>query len=267
MPYPDTEVAAGSEKAAGGSVSTVAPGEERRVNPELTTRWFWRAFLAIGVVVLIVGAVMFVLTVRFVAEAEHATGTVVDLSRRSNSEGTVLFYPVVRFVTANGETIEFVSSSGSAPALESPGDRVEVLYDPDDPSHAKLSGLFHLWFGPAILSVLSACFITVAWFLRRHTRVPSVADAEWLRSHGRHVNGESPRVITDSLEVQGRSPFRLEIDVHDAGRDEVRVLASERIWFDPTPHLENRKTLDVYIDPVRPERYLVDISFLPRLAG
>jgi Protein of unknown function (DUF3592) len=81
------------------------------VNRDFLARWSRRLFMAIGVVILVVGAVMFVRTVRFVAEAEHATGTVVDLSRRSDSEGTV-FYPVVRFVTANAETIEFVSSSG-----------------------------------------------------------------------------------------------------------------------------------------------------------
>jgi hypothetical protein len=87
-----------------------------------------------------------------------------------------------------------------------------------------------------------------------------------LAAHGHHLNGDSPRVVTDSVEIQGSSPFRLEVDVHDATRGEVRVLTSDPIWFDPTPHLENRKTLDVYVDPMRPERYLVDISFLPRLA-
>ena len=173
----------------------------------------------------------------------------------------------MRFVTANAETIEFVSSSGSSPASESPGDRVEVLYDPDDPYGAQLSGIFHVWLGPAVLAMVGAGFVASAWYTRRRTRVTSVADAEWLRTHGHHLNGDSPRVVTDSVEIQGSSPFRLEVDVHDATRDEVRVLTSDPIWFDPTPHLENRKTLDVYVDPTRPERYLVDISFLPRLAG
>jgi Protein of unknown function (DUF3592) len=83
------------------------------VNRDFLARWSWRGFLALGVVMLIVGAVMFVRTVRFVAEAEHATGTVVDMSRDSDSDGTGSYYPVVRFVTADGETIEFVSSTGS----------------------------------------------------------------------------------------------------------------------------------------------------------
>jgi hypothetical protein len=36
-----------------------------------------------------------------------------------------------------------------------------------------------------------------------------------------------------------------------------RALTCERIWFDPAPHIADRKTLDVDIDPVAPERYLV----------
>jgi hypothetical protein len=265
--YPTRGRAASSEKTAGGSVSTAAWGEERRVNPEFLARWFWQLFLAIGVVTLIVGAVMFVRTVQFVADAKRATGTVVDLSRERDSEGDVSFYPVVRFTAGTGETIVFVSSSGSSPASETPGDRVEVLYDPDDPYDAKLSGFLHLWLPAAIFPGVGAVFIAAAWYLRRRLRVMSVADAEWLRAHGRHLNGESPRVVTDSLKVQGHSPFRLEVNVHDATRNEVRVLTSDPIWFDPTPHIAGRKTLDVYIDPMRPERYLVDISFLPRLAG
>ncbi len=235
------------------------------MNRDFLARWSWRGFLAIGVGMLIVAAVMLVRTVWFVAEAEHATGTVVDLFRDSDSDGTVSNYPVVRFVTADGETIEFVSSTSSSfPVSESPGDRVEVLYDPDDPYGAQLSGVFHVWLPPAIFAIIGTSFVVTAW--RRRMRMTSVADAEWLRGHGHRLNGDSPRVVTDSVEIDGSSPFRLEVDVHDVTRDEVRVLTSDPIWFDPTPHLENRKTLDVFVDPARPERYLVDISFLPRLA-
>jgi hypothetical protein len=144
---------------------------------------------------------------------------------------------------------------------------VTGFHDPDDPYGAQLSGIFHVWLGPAVLAMVGAGFVASAWYTRRRTRVTSVADAEWLRAYGHHLNGDSTRVVTDSVEIQGSSPFRLEVDVHDATRDEVRVLTSDPICFDPTPHLENRKTLDVYVDPMRPERYLVDISFLPRLAG
>jgi len=82
------------------------------------------------------------------------------------------------------------------------------------------------------------------------------------------VRGDSPRVVpAGEITVQGRSPFRVEVDVRDSARNEVRVLTSEAVWFDPAPDLEARDALDVYVDPKRPERYLVDLSFLPRKDG
>jgi hypothetical protein len=45
------------------------------------------------------------------------------------------------------------------------------------------------------------------------------------------------------------------------------LLTGERIWFDPAPHITDRKTLDVTIDPVRPSATSSDTSLLPRSAG
>jgi hypothetical protein len=45
-----------------------------------------------------------------------------------------------------------------------------------------------------------------------------------------------------------------------AASSQAGVLTSERIWFDPAPHIADSKTLDVNIDPVRPNvtrRHLV----------
>lgn len=227
--------------------------------------WFLRLFFAIGVVVLVVGAVMFVRTAQFLAEAERATGTVIDLSRETDSEGGVAFHPVVRFRTTEGEAVEFVSSFGSSPPSAEPGDRVDVLYDPDDPYDAKLSGFFDLWMPPGIPVVVGGGFIAIALFLRHRTRGLSRADTDWLLRHGRLLTGRSPRVVHDTaIEVMGSSPFRVDVDVHDPVRNEVHVLASGLVWFDPSPFLTDRESLDVYIDPQRPERYLVDLSFLPR---
>jgi hypothetical protein len=63
--------------------------------------------------------VTLVRTVQFVQRAEHASGTVIDLSRETDSDGEVTFYPVVRFTTAEGKEIEFKSSSASSPPASS----------------------------------------------------------------------------------------------------------------------------------------------------
>jgi len=237
-----------------------------RVSREFLLHGLPRLFLVLGVGALIAAVVTLVLTLRFVAGAERATGTVIDLSRETDSEGAVVFYPILRFTTAEGRTLEFRSSTGSSFPPQ-PGDRVEVLYDPDDPQDARLSGFFDVWGLPIVLGFLGTVFTAVSVVFLRRTRGPSKADAEWLRAHGLRVQGDAPRVVyCDEIDIQGSSPFRIEVDVRDPARNEVRVLHSEYVWFDPAPHLHGRDAVDVYLDPKRPERYLVDLSFLPRPA-
>jgi hypothetical protein len=71
----------------------------------------------------------------------------------------------VSFTTANGKEIQFKSSTGSNPALHSTGDRVEVLYDPDDPGDAELSGFFDLWLLPGVVLFIGAGFVVVPFVL------------------------------------------------------------------------------------------------------
>jgi Protein of unknown function (DUF3592) len=139
-----------------------------------------RLLLAVGVVVFVVGVVLFARAAQFVADAEHATGTVIDLSRERDSDGRVSLYPVVRFTTADGQTIEFVNPSTSNPPSETPGDRVAVLYDPDDPYDAQLSGFLHNWLPPTTFSAFGAFFVAAAWYVRRRDRVSEDRLVPWL---------------------------------------------------------------------------------------
>ena len=117
-----------------------------------------------GVLLLVGGVIGLLHTKRFVSDAERATGTVIDLSSRTDSDGDVMYHPVVRFTNAEGRTVQFVSSTGSSPASESEGDRVEVLYDPDDPEDAKLSGFFDLWLWPIAFGALGGMFVFFSLF-------------------------------------------------------------------------------------------------------
>ena len=239
----------------------------RVVTPERVVYWVPRLFLGIGILLLVLTPVMVVRTAQFLAGAERTDGTVVDLSRSKDSEGSVTFSPVVSFTTAEGRTVEFVSSSGSSSPSHSEGDRVEVLYDPDDPNDARLSGFLDLWFGSLVVGVLGAAFTVFSAVVLWHMRKPRQTDVELLRSQGQRVQGTSPRAVyCDEVDVKGRSPFRVEVDVHEPAHNQVRVLASEYVLFDPAPYLKDRDTVNVYLDRKDRERYLVDISFLPRLA-
>jgi hypothetical protein len=235
------------------------------MSPQRIARWVWRVLYVVGAGCLAGGVVTAVQAARFVSRAEHGVGTVVGMSEKRDEEGSVTTAPIVRFTTADGRRIKFVSSTWSSPPSNSPGDRVEVLYEPGDPAGARLNGFFDLWLLPLVLVPMAALFFGFAWLLRRIMRGRKPEEVAWLLEHGRRLTGGSPRVITDaSIDIQGRSPFRVDVDVHDPALNEVRVLSSERLWFDPTPFLAGRESVDVFVDPERPRRYLVDLSFLPR---
>lgn len=138
---------------------------ERWTPPNRFQLWVPRACLGLAVVLLAIGAVTLVHAVRFVQGAERATGTVIDLDSETSDGGggDLVYYPRVRFTTAEGQTVEFRSSSGSSSPPDV-GDSVEVLYDPDDPHDAQLSGFFSLWLWPIALGGVGIGFAAAGLF-------------------------------------------------------------------------------------------------------
>jgi hypothetical protein len=74
---------------------------------------------------------------RFALAARPATGTVVGLDWRGHPADA---FPVLRFELPGGEPVEAVSTWGSRPARFREGDRVEILYDPRNPTRIRLPG-------------------------------------------------------------------------------------------------------------------------------
>jgi hypothetical protein len=175
-PHPPPPGGVADVPPTGGAPARAPPASpvsksKRRRRGSAGAQWLLRAFVAIGVLALAWGAIDLVRTVHFVKNAEHATGTVVDVSREIDDEGDEFFYPVVRFTTAEGKEFEFKSDSGSNPASHSTGDEVDVLYDPDDPDDAQLSGFFDLWLFTIVPFAIGTGFLGVAGFqLRRVQR-------------------------------------------------------------------------------------------------
>lgn len=77
-------------------------------------------------------------------KAMVAAGDVVDIKSRSSSDG-YSYYPVIAFKTAAHERIRFVGKVGSNPSIYSTGDKVLVLYDPEDPQRAIIDHGFMNW--------------------------------------------------------------------------------------------------------------------------
>ncbi len=85
--------------------------------------------------------------------------------------GMVSRGPRRRRPTATPRRRAFPRRAASARARSSPsrpsrgnsivGERVEILYKPDDPQSARLNGFFSLWFGPAVFGGIGALFTSI----------------------------------------------------------------------------------------------------------
>ena len=115
-------------------------------------------FPAVGLVLLIIGVVVWVRTRRFVAESFRVGGTVVALAARRGHKGGTTYSPVVEFATREGAVRQFTDPVSSRPAGYSVGQRVEVLYHYRDHDRARLASRFRLYFVPALLSFMGLLF-------------------------------------------------------------------------------------------------------------
>ncbi|MER5939140.1 DUF3592 domain-containing protein [Streptomyces sp. NPDC001928] len=138
--------------------------------------------IAFGTVFLVIGLILAGMSVSFLADAERAPGTVVELEWRSDDNGASrkarennrpVAYPVVEFTSADGTARTFRSSTGSNPPSYEEGERVEVLYRADSPEDARINGFASLWLLPLIFGgiglVIAGVGTAVAVLGRRRT--------------------------------------------------------------------------------------------------
>ena len=113
-------------------------------------------------------------TLRFLDDAETVTGAVSGFEKRR--DGSELYYHAkVRFKTAAGEQIEFVSNFGSnGEQSQEVGDPVEVHYLPEDPRGARRGGFASLWLGPFVAGAFALAAGGAGFKLFKMFNAPSV---------------------------------------------------------------------------------------------
>lgn len=232
-------------------------------------RWLFVLFALIGLGSLGGTFYAYRYTSSFIETAAEAEGEVVNLVRSGSSSGSSsggsTYAPVVKFTAANGERYEFTSSAGSNPPSFRPGDRVRVYYLREDPYDAEIDDFFSLWGGALILGFLGTVFSAFGFgFLL--PGVFSRRNNARLRREGTPVQAEIQEVeYRRHIRVGGRSPWRVKAQWRNPRTGLVHIFTSEDIWFDPKAYLD-REQVTVYIDPEKPKRHYIDLSFLPKLA-
>lgn len=221
-------------------------------------------FLIVGLGVLAGSVYNTLQTKDFLSSAVHAEGEVVDLIAR-RSDNSTTYAPKVSFYTANKQRLSFTSSSSSSPAAYSRGEKVTVLYSPNNPSNAKIDSFFSLWGASLIMGVLGVVFSAVGggiWI----NQIRNKRKIEWLKVHGQPLITEFQSVQRNtSLKVNGKSPWVIHSQWSDSRENKVYTFKSDNLWFNPESFIQDQQ-ITVLIDRENKKRYHLDTSFLPEQA-
>ncbi len=222
-------------------------------------------FAAVGLGLLLGALAVHHRTAYFVSHASRAPGTVTAMvPQRSGSDNSISYRPVVRY--QNGaQQIVFSGSVASNPPAYHVGETVNVLYLEWDPYNARIESFSSLWFVPTLLAVMGAIFFAIGGGLILVPAVQQRAD-ERLVHEGMPIEAELQGInVNSTIAVNGRCPYRVSVQWRDPATARVRVFQSHDVWSDPSAYVKDKK-IRVFLDRNDPEKYYVDLSFLPKPA-
>jgi len=213
---------------------------------------------------LLIASFFFQQTTRaFLAHATKTEGVVVDLARSYSNQSTT-FAPVVRFTSQDGIQTKFTSSHGSNPPSYHVGQKVQVFYDPADHYDARINTFMSLWGVSTIVGGIGTLLLAVSAGISMTATLRKRAD-EYLKRNGQQISTDFQSVtLNTSLQVNGRSPFRIFSQWCNPDTSEVHIFHSKNIWFDPTQYIE-QKQITVFVYRRNMKKYFMDVSFLPKL--
>ncbi len=202
----------------------------------------------------------------FIARAQHAPGVVVEMVPHSSNNNSTTYAPVVRYNAPDGRELKLYSSTSSNPPAYSVGEQVDVLFLPGAPEQAKINAFFSLWGGAVIVAGIGAVFLLIGLGVFLASRMTRKKEED-LMLHGTPVMADFQEVARNTrLTVNGRNPFRVAAQWLNPATGKVQIFHSQNLWFDPTPYID-RKQLTVFLDTANPNRYYMDVSFLPQEAN
>lgn len=125
-------------------------------------RWIAWTILGIGGLILAGGLALGLGSLRHVLYGERAAGEVIEIRREGE-----MYAPVVRFRLPAGETQEVKDLASGAPDF-AVGDKVMILYMPQEPRDLRIDTFERLWLSAIIVTIFGGFWLlfgTVAWAL------------------------------------------------------------------------------------------------------
>ena len=127
---------------------------------------FSQALIGIGLVLLVIGGVLYAMNLVFVSRSEQVSGAVISLSIEVDPDyNSELYCPVVKYTTKAGQDLSFNSDVCSSPAKFAVGDQVQVYYNPQVPTQAQIKDFWAQNLGALTMVATSTPFLFIGVIL------------------------------------------------------------------------------------------------------
>ncbi len=121
-------------------------------------------FFLIGLGLSVSGVFSIFKVRRQVADSVKTAGTVFGFGKIMGKSGYI-YCPQVAFTDAKGRQIKFQSEVGSQPPAYNIGQKVQIIYQPNNPQKAEIDSVMSLWFVPGCTSALGLAFTFLGFVL------------------------------------------------------------------------------------------------------
>jgi len=208
--------------------------------------WIGGIFGSIGAVLIAISTVSFVSDQRHAAIAKTAEGTVINLTRNRGNDSTT-FAPVVEWRDDKGIRRVLYSSTGSNPPAFDRGERVSVLYDPENPEKARINSFGQRHAVTLILGAMGFVFGAIGGtilylYAKRRSMIAR------LKRSGERIEAKFMRCEPDiSTVINGRNPYRVHAQGIHPKTGRLASFVSGPIFIDLTDTLEGQ-TVPVLVD-------------------
>lgn len=224
-------------------------------------------FLCVGTLLLAISIIGFFNTRGFLETAIITEGTVTGFSTpygetsNTNISNSNTYRPFIEFHTKDKQSFTFKPSSSNSSEHYRIGEIVPVLYDKNDPKHAKINNFSHLWTGVLIIGGLGVPFFLIG-FILHFLGVSKTRKMARLKERGIQITTEFHKVEQNSfIEVNGQNPYQILCKWKNPKNSKLHIFKSENIWDDPAEFIP--ENINVFIERDNPGVYYVDLSFLP----
>lgn len=218
----------------------------------------FHAFALMGLGAMIAASTFLYDSVSLLHSGRFVEGTVAEV--RKIDEET--FAHIIEYTDEAGQIIKFEDAVKSSKPLFGINKKVEVIYDPSDPSKHSTYTFLTFWAPSVIFGGVGLLFFAfgasglIYKFKKRKKK-------EYLIAKGKKITAKFIKAeINGHLTVNGVHPYKIYLSYEDPKTEKTIIFESENLMEDPTPYIKKKK-LEVYVDKKDLKRYYVDTSFIP----